>query len=58
MPESQNRDYEINKVHSINVRELTPNPEQPRKYFTKKSSRPLRLTLKQMAFCKISLLLA
>ena len=28
-----NRKYEVGKVYSINVSELKPNPEQPRKYF-------------------------
>ena len=30
---SVNRKYEVGKVYSINVSELKPNPEQPRKYF-------------------------
>ena len=33
MSESLNSKYEIGKVYPINVNELQPNPEQPRKYF-------------------------
>ena len=33
MSESQSREYEINKMYTIKVSDLTPNPEQPRKYF-------------------------
>ena len=33
MSESQSRGYEINKMYTIKVSDLTPNPEQPRKYF-------------------------
>jgi len=33
MSEPLNSKYEIGKIYSINVTELKPNPEQPRKYF-------------------------
>ena len=33
MSESLNSKYEIGKVYPVNVNELQPNPEQPRKYF-------------------------
>ena len=33
MSESQDREYEIGKIYSIDINNLMPNPEQPRKYF-------------------------
>ena len=33
MSESQSREYEINKMYTIKVSDLNPNPKQPRKYF-------------------------
>lgn len=33
MSESQDREYEIGKIYSIDINKLMPNPEQPRKYF-------------------------
>ena len=52
-----NRKYEVGKVYSINVSELKPNPEQPRKYFDEDEIKALAADIKKMVFCKISLLL-
>ena len=46
MSENQRHDYEINKMYTINVSNLNPNPEQPRKYFDEDEIKALAADIK------------
>jgi len=47
MSESQDREYEIGKMYSININNLMPNPEQPRKYFDEDEIKALAADIKE-----------
>lgn len=46
MPEYQNQEYETNKMYTINVSNLNPNPKQPRKYFNEDEIKALAADIK------------
>ena len=47
MSESQDREYEIGKIYSIDINKLMPNPEQPRKYFDEDEIKALAADIKE-----------
>lgn len=47
MSESQDREYEIGKIYSIDINNLMPNPEQPRKYFDEDEIKALAADIKE-----------
>ena len=46
MSEYQNQEYETNKMYTINVSDLNPNPKQPRKYFNEDEIKALAADIK------------